>query len=102
MSMEGADGQRVPETVKCAALEAVAANLAVDRETREILLSLGIQGHEKHVARDRPWGEADDVEVRRLATARGWSSAAIAVFLHRSEDQISHSLGRAHPPAAGA
>ena len=92
----------MPETVKCAALEAIAANRSVDRETREILLSLGIQGHEKHVARDRPWGEADDVEVRRLAMARGWSSAAIAVFLHRSEDQICHSLSRAHPPVAGA
>ena len=101
MSIEGAEVQRVPETVKCAALEAVAANRTVDRQTREILLSLGIQGHEKHVARDRPWGEADDVEVRRLATARGWSSAAIAVFLHRSEDQVSHALGQA-PPVAGA
>jgi|GEM_PF-6666314 len=80
------------EAEKSAALEAVGARHGLTYEQVQALTAVGVTGagHPQHI--QRPWGSDDDAMVRRLARVRGWSPAAISVFLNRPEAQVRASL----------
>ena len=82
------------EAMKCAALEGFAAGGRLARETRRRLAAMGVVPYERRVARQRPWGEADDTAVWRLVSGRGWSATAAAAFLNREEAEVRASLRR--------
>ena len=86
--------QTLTDTDKGAALEAYAAGGPLDRATRGILAQIGIVPQERRQPPCRPWTAADIATVRRLHRSRGWSTAAIAAFLHRDEPWVRRALAR--------
>ena len=79
------------EAEKGAALEALAALRQLSRQEAYALTAVGLTpGDRRCVA--RPWDEADVLVARRLADVRGWSTVAIATYLHRPEIQVREML----------
>ncbi len=85
---------------KGAALEAYAAGAPLDRATRGVLAQIGIAPQERYRPPRRPWTAADVATVRRLHRSRGWSTAAIAAFLHRDEPGVRRALAHRASPRA--
>jgi len=80
------------EAEKSAALEARAARHPLTHEQAQALIAVGVPAAEYLQHIERPWGMDDTALARRLARARGWSPAAIAVFLRRPEALVRAAL----------
>ena len=79
------------EAEKGAALEALAALRQLSRQEALALTAVGLTpGDRRCIA--RPWDDADVLVARRLAEVRGWSTVAIATYLHRPEMQVQEML----------
>ena len=89
------------EATKSEALEAVAGRRRLTREHAEALSAVGILPTDRAGQAERPWGSADDATAKRLARVRGWSPAAIAAFLHRTEAQVQAALAGTTPTRVG-
>ena len=57
-----------------------------------MLAATGVAPPDHRPPPDRPWGPDDDALVRRLHRVRGWSPAAIAVFVNRPEAHVRAAL----------
>lgn len=85
------------EADKSKALEAVAARQRLTREQAQALTAVGVSAAEHPQQVERPWGMDDDALARRLSLVRGWSPAAIAAFVNRSEAVVRAALARRPP-----
>lgn len=84
------------EAEKGAALEALAALRQLSRQEALALTAVGLTpGDRRCIA--RPWDDADVLVARRLAEVRGWSTVAIATYLHRPELQVHEMLDSIAP-----
>ncbi len=89
---EWQDAKPITNAEKTVALEAVSDKAELSDATRSVLLAVGVGPHAHRV--ERPWGEADDVMLRRLVGVRRWSAKAIGVFLNREEREVSQRVAR--------
>ena len=89
------------EAEKSEALEALAARQRLTREQTQTLTAVGVTAADQARHSERPWGSADNATTRRLARVRGWSPAAIAAFLHRTEAQVEAALSYRAGDGAG-
>lgn len=84
-------GQRPQDAVRGSALESLAAGRRPTPEQLRVLAATGIAPPD-HRPPERPWGPIDDLVARRLSLVRGWSPAAIAIFVNRPEAQVRAAL----------
>ena len=95
------DDKRPSDASKGSVLEALAAGCKLSLEQARVLAATGIStGDRGSLPHDRPWCADDDVLAYRLHRVRGWSPAAIAVFVNRPEAMVRAALARL-PSATG-
>lgn len=91
---------RPSNAARGSALEALAARRRLSADELRVLAATGIAPPDHRAPPNRPWGADDAGLVRRLHRVRGWSPAAIAVFVNRPEAQVRAALAR-RPSATG-